>query len=146
MPFVAEAACLARARRATTSAWVLGVAVSSALASFGCLGPPPRSPPGPESELTIENRTSDELCGVHLMPSSDERGFGPNRMEKHETVAKGGKRRFGISETKWNVRVKDCLGRTVYQRLALPLGKEPIVVVTEADADALLVAGEKYAH
>lgn len=96
--------------------------------------------------LTLENRTADELCGVHLLPASEDHGFGPNRMGKHETVAKGAKRRFDISETRWNLRVKDCLGRTVYQRLGLPLGKEPIVVVTEADAEALLVSGEKYAH
>lgn len=101
---------------------------------------------GPPSVLTIENRTSDELCGVHFMQSADERGFGPNRMGKHETIAKGAARRFPLSETSWNLRVKDCLGRTVYQRVALPLGKEPTVVVTEADADALLVGGQKYAH
>ena len=96
--------------------------------------------------LTIENRTTDELCGVHFMQSADERGFGPNRMGKHETIAKGAGRRFPLSETNWNLRVKDCLGRTVYQRLSLPLGREPTVVVTEADADALLVGGQKYAH
>jgi hypothetical protein len=96
--------------------------------------------------LRIENRTSDEVCGISLFPTAEERGFGPNRLGKHERIAAGASRLFPLNENRWNLRVKDCLGRTIYQRRDLPLGKDPVVVVTDADADALLVGGEKYAH
>lgn len=96
--------------------------------------------------LTVENHTSDEVCAIALMPTAEERGFGPSRLGSHERIAAGASRRFPLNENHWNIRVKDCLGRTIYQRRDLPLGKDPVVVVTDADAEALLVGGEKYAH
>jgi hypothetical protein len=112
----------------------------------GCFGPPARSHPGPAMTLTVENHTSDEVCSISLFPTAEERGFGPNRLGARERIAAGASRLFPLNENHWNIRVKDCLGRTIYQRRDLPLGKDPVVVVTDADADALLVGGEKYAH
>lgn len=96
--------------------------------------------------MTLENKTTDEVCGVFFEPTKDQRGFGKNRLTPHETVSAGAKRQFTLTETRWNVRVKDCIGRTIYQRTDLPLGREPILVVTDADAETLLVGGQKYAH
>lgn len=131
---------------ALRGAFAVALLPSAAVLLAGCFGPPPRGPVGPASTLTLENRTNDEICGVQLRRTADERGFGPNVMGKHETIVAGAKRLFPLTETRWNVRVKDCLGRTIYQRTDLPLGKEPVVVITDADADALLVGGQKYAH
>ena len=53
-------------------------------------------------------------------------------------------REWSITQTRWNLRLKDCIGRTVYQRHGMVMGPRGEITYTEEDEAAPLINGEKH--
>ncbi len=84
---------------------LIGVLLVLSLACGGSGG-------GSGMQVTVNNRSSQDLCYVYISPASSD-SWGDDKLGS-DTLAAGSSKTFDVSQDTYDIMVQDCSGATVY--------------------------------
>lgn len=87
-------------------------------------------------EITIENRSPDEVCYVLISPSSDD-SWGDDQLGGSETIAGGDSRSFAMDEGTYDVQAMNC--DEAVMATAWEVSRDTTVTVGSSGADVRLL-------
>ncbi|MGC9348525.1 MAG: hypothetical protein ACP5JG_10345 [Anaerolineae bacterium] len=87
-------------------------------------------------DITVTNRSPDEVCYVLISPSSSE-SWGDDQLADDETIAPGDSRTFSMDEDTHDVRAENC--EEIAMATAWEISKDTTVTVGERGADTRLL-------
>ena len=90
----------------------------------------------PGVDITVDNRSPDEVCYVLISPSSSDM-WGDDQLGEDETIAPGDSRTFSMGDDIYDVRVEACSEAAV--ATAWEVSSDDTVVVGSSGADTRLL-------